>query len=314
MFGFDEEILDHRRNRGPARDPIALHAFRGDDAVPTRQQNHGIAVVEGAVHAALHAGHVKEGRDREHRQFGLHREPAHRGHERMHGRAVRMHAGPGLAGGAGGVRHHAQVVGTCAQGSRRQAARERIAPQRDTGPRKLDARRRNELRHGEVGGLFQIIRICGDDHMLEFPRIEQRFDARVQLLRDDRSRGSCVLGAAKKFLREVHWIERHDDRIGAQDAVIGDDELRAVLHVEQHAIALAHTAALLEIARDPLRFVVNLGKADRRVVIDETGFGRIAPCGHLEVVEHVGGRRVQVLPRMIRPEFEVPIRHGALSG
>jgi hypothetical protein len=122
------------------------------------------------------------------------------------------------------------------------------------------------------------------------------------------------LAQRRNFLREIHWIERHDDRIGAQDAVIGDHELRAVLHVEEHAIALAHTAAPLEIARDPLRFVVNLGKADRRVVIDETGFGRIAPCGYLEVVEDAGGRRVQVLPRMIRPEFEVPVRHGALSG
>src|SRR5437764_13623330 len=141
----------------------------------------------------------------------------------MHGRAVRMHAGPGLAGGAGGVRHHAQIVGTCAQGSRKQAARERIAPKRDTGPRKLDARRRNELRHGEVGGLFQIIRICADDHMLELPRIEYQFDARVQLLRDDRSRVSCGLDAAKKFLTTVLWIEKYVERIGTQDAEMDDD-------------------------------------------------------------------------------------------
>ena len=100
-----EKILNHGRNGGPAGDPVALHALRGDDAVPARQQDHRVAVVQRAIHAALHAGHVKKGRHGQQRHLRLYREPVHVGDKRMHGAAVGVHAALGFARGAGGVRH-----------------------------------------------------------------------------------------------------------------------------------------------------------------------------------------------------------------
>ena len=43
-----------------------------------------------------------------------------------------------------------------------------------------------------------------------------------------------------QLLGTVHRVHRHDDSIRAQDAEVRDDELRAVLHVQQDAIAFAN--------------------------------------------------------------------------
>jgi hypothetical protein len=40
-----------------------------------------------------------------------------------------------------------------------------------------------------------------------------------------------------QLLSQIHRIDRYDHRIGANDGVIGNHELRTVLHVEQHPIA-----------------------------------------------------------------------------
>ena len=60
------------------------------------------------------------------------------------------------------------------------------------------------------------------------------------------TRGLRVLDVMAQLLGAVHRIHRHHHRVGAQDGVVGDDELRAVLQVEEHAVALLHAAALLQ--------------------------------------------------------------------
>ena len=118
--GIQEKILNHRGNRGPARDLVALDALRGDFAIPARQQHHGIADEQRPVHAALHAGDVEHRRHGQQRHFGLQGEPLHAAHRGVHDRAVRVHAALGLPGGAGGIRHHAQIVRSRGQRAGRQ--------------------------------------------------------------------------------------------------------------------------------------------------------------------------------------------------
>jgi hypothetical protein len=147
--------------------------------------------------------------------------------------------------------------------------------------------------------------------MLEIGASDQGLDARIQLLGHDDGGGSRVLGTAQELLREVHGIERHHHGIRAQDSIVGDHELRAVLHEQEHAVALSDSAALLQETRDALCFVENLAKGDRGIVEHEAGLVRMTSRRHLEVVKHIGGRQVQVVQGVIRPELEMFIRHSA---
>ena len=81
--------------------------------------------------------------------------------------------------------------------------------------------------------------------MFDIGASDQRLDARIQLLRDDDGGGSRVLGTAQELLREVHGIEWHHHGVRAQDSVVGDHELRAVLHEQEHAVALSDSATPL---------------------------------------------------------------------
>ena len=162
-----EEILNHGRNGGPAADPVALHALRRGDSVPARQQHDRVAVVQRAVHAALHAGHMKKRRDGQQGHLRLYREPAHAGDQRVHGAAVGVHAAFGLTCGTGRVGHDAQIIGPHRQRPPAQLAPQRIAPERHPGPRQLHPGTEMKSGTGRSVGYFQIIRIGGDDHMLE---------------------------------------------------------------------------------------------------------------------------------------------------
>ena len=84
----------------------------------------------------------------------------------------------------------------------------------------------------------------------------QRLHARIQLLRNDRGGGAGILRAAQELAREVHRIERDDDRVGAQDRVVGDHELGAVLHEQQHPLAPGDAAVLLQVTGQSLGFLV----------------------------------------------------------
>ena len=102
--------------------------------------------------------------------------------------------------------------------------------------------------------------------------------------------GSRIRAHAQKLLGQVHGIQRHHDSIGAQDRVVGDHELRAVLHVEEHAIARGPRST----SRDSppgVCFGEHFRETDPGVVIDQAGLVRTAPRRDLEVVKHVRGRR-----------------------
>jgi hypothetical protein len=173
------------------------------------------------------------------------------------------------------------------------------------GIRKRLPRGGNEVRNGQGRGLGQVVAVrCNDDRAQRSP--EQRLNACVQFLRSEGDFGAAVLHVVPKLLREVHRIDRHDDRIRAQDAVVGQHELRAVLHVEQHPVASPHATGLLQIAGDALRLLLESRIADAVVVEDRAGLVRIAKGRDLQVAiemrlgqrdrpRHVGGE-VGVVP------------------
>jgi hypothetical protein len=79
-----------------------------------------------------------------------------------------------------------------------------------------------------------------------------------------------------QLLGAVHRVDRHHHRIGAQDGVIGDHELRAVLRVEQHALAARDAVALLQEAGERIDLTLELGVGDAAAVVVDRGALRIS--------------------------------------
>src|SRR6185503_11954081 len=87
----------------------------------------------------------------------------------------------------------------------------------------------------------------------------------------------------------------------------GDDELRAVLRVEQHAIAARDAAALLQIARERGDLVLQRSVGKRTAVIDDGRLVRIAARTDFEVVVEAGARDRERLWHPGRPMRKVTI-------
>jgi hypothetical protein len=58
------------------------------------------------------------------------------------------------------------------------------------------------------------------------------------------------------LLGQVHGVSRNDHGIGPQDGIIGDDELGAVLHIEQDPVPLFYTASFLQVTGQGFHLVV----------------------------------------------------------
>ena len=108
----------------------------------------------------------------------------------------------------------------------------------------------------------------------------ERRDALVELLPDDRDARLRILDVMAQLLRAVHRIHGHHGRVGAQDGVIGDDELRAVLEVEEYAVTLDDAAMALQEPGERIGFPldVRVGQA-RAVIVDERALGVLLGAG-----------------------------------
>jgi hypothetical protein len=94
---------------------------------------------------------------------------------------------------------------------------------------------------------------------------DQGAHLRIQVLGDEYRARTAVLGVVAQFAVQVHRIDRHHDRAGPQNAVVRHDPLRAVLHVQQYAVAGLDAALALQETGNPLRFVLELREADGSV-------------------------------------------------
>ena len=115
--------------------------------------------------------------------------------------------------------------------------------------------------------------------------------------------------------RAVAWVEQHVQEFGGDPHHIvlqlkrwesmGVDTMNLILNV----VECVPQAAVLEISRQGLRLGKDLRVGDTGVVVNQAGLLGPAPCRHLEVVENVGGGWVEMVQRVLRPEFEVLRRH-----
>jgi len=315
QLGAGQEVDHHGRDVGPVRDLVARDQPAGHLAVPARQHHHGRAHVDRHVHAVLHAGHVEHRDDRQ--DHALHRglRPDAAAQDVVHDRAVRVHAALGEAGGARGVRHHCQVVragGVRAGGA---ALREHVGPRHGAG---LGRVRCGDPRGRGVFGVFvlggQRVGVGRDQqvlHALRFGQLDvggRHIGGEIRAA-DDRG-GAGIGNVVLELLGPVHRVDRHHHRIGAQDAVVRSDELRAVLHVQQHALTLLHARHLLQPAGHGQRVVMQLAVGGVATVEEDRVLVRIASRRHFQVEPQARLRRADVVRQAPGPELEVRSCHA----
>ena len=81
---------------------------------------------------------------------------------------------------------------------------------------------------------------------------------RGQVRRGDGDARIGVGDVVLELLHPVHGIDRHHHRIQSQDGKVRDHQLRAVLHVQDHAVALVHPQGG-QITGQFFRFVLERG-------------------------------------------------------
>jgi len=140
-------------------------------------------------------------------------------------------------------------------------------------------------------------------------RHAERRNPFIELLTDDGDARLRIVDVVAQLLRPVHRVDRHDHRIGAQDGVVGDEELRAVLQIEEHAVASGDAAALLQKTGERIGFALHLRVAEARAVVIDQRAIRMPLDGVGEVAVDAGARNVERARRAGRPVREVPIKH-----
>ncbi len=135
-----------------------------------------------------------------------------------------------------------------------------------------------------------------------------------EIIAADHHAGAGIGDVVLELLGPVHRVDRHHHRVGAQDAVVRGDELRAVLHVEQHAVALADARHLLQPAGHGQRIVMQLAIADMAAVEHDRILVRIAPRRHFQVEPQARLRRGDMGRQAPGPESEVRSCHAMSPG
>jgi hypothetical protein len=270
-----------------------------------------------AVHDDDHAGDVEHRHDTEHDVFMADVGPQAAGEDVVLQAAVPVHAALGVAGGAAGVGQHGKVVGAHRGHRRRGGAGQRIAPgggaggQRDIGVEPV----------GPASGQQMVVIGAAAGQHLGQPRDEQvlRGHAGGQPLRaevgaGDGQHGAAVLDEVLQLRGAVHRVDGHDDGVRAQDGVVGDDELRAVLQADEHAVALPD-AARGQPAGQARDLRGQLGIGCRLAQVEQRRPVREAACADKQVVGQGGGGRLDGMRHTGRPERVVRSGHdGGVSG
>ena len=177
---------------------------------------------------------------------------------------------------------------------RRERRGERVRPRRRLGMRHCRPRRAHEILQRQIGRGVDVIGIGPHDAVHE-PFAHQRLDLRPHLLATNRHRGAAVLHVVPQLLGAVHRVHRHHSGVGAQNGVVADHELRAVLQVEQHAVALLHATTLLEVRGQRADLGVQTRIAEVTPVVMDRGLVRVALRADLQVEIEAGARHRQRL-------------------
>ena len=292
-------------------DAFFFDQVAGQVALPARQDHQGAAAEDRAVHHAHQAGDVEQRQHRQHHAFRVAVDPVPAGHGVVHDRAVVVDAALGRAGGAAGVGQQAGRVRVADQHRRRQGGGQRLQP---GGDGRVSVQ-------GQVAGVEPVFPLFGHRQVLAGAAVEgvgvaghqQPLQLLVagqlvvgvgefagQLRGTDRRLGAGVADVVAQLGGFVHRVDRHHHRVGAHDRVVGDHQLRAVLHHHQHPVAGAHAGAA-EPGRQGFALAQQLAVAERAVEEADRGFFRIAPRAGDQVVPQGGARRPQTFRQPRRP-------------
>ena len=163
-------------------------------------------------------------------------------------RAVRVYAALGPPGGARGVGQQAQVVGRPGYGQRAPA----LAPAPATSARAAAGRARSAARSPSRArpdpwpGPARRHR-CAPRRAAGGHRPARGASAGSSSCATRATRRRC-LRCSERARRGAHGVDRHHHCAAAQDGVEGNGELRAVLAHQQHAVAVLHLGAALQVA------------------------------------------------------------------
>ncbi len=139
----------------------------------------------------------------------------------------------------------------------------------------------------------QVVAVTGHDHVVQrglgvFLGVQVVPQLRQQVLRGDRHARAAVGHVMGQLVAAVHRVHRHHHRIGPQDGVVAQHPLRAVLQIQQHAVARLHATHVFQVARQPRGLVVELGEAQLGAVVDQEGLVGVAAGRDRGVVKQVG--------------------------
>ncbi len=221
-------------------------------------------------------------------------------------------------GGARGIGHYCHVVGTCGMRAGLVAGGQRVAPGHGAG--------RQRVLGGQPGGrrvlgvfvaLGQRVGVLGHQQMLQLLLLRQLGiggrGAAGQIGRADRHARLRVGDVVLEFLGAVHRIDGHHHRIGAQDRVVADDELRAVLHVQQDPVALGHAGLALQPAGQRGRLRLELAEGNGLAEVADRGLVGIAARRHFQIDPQRGLGQHDGGGRPLGPELEMRARGGLLG-
>ena len=268
-----EQVHHHGRHIVPVGAAMAFHQPRGFEGIPAPLDHHGATGVDGREEAVDEAGDMKKRRRSQGHRVFVDMLPGRRaGHVVQHGR-MGVHAAFRPAGAARGVGQHAQIVGLCAAGS---------------------------------WFCSRCLGFSCNEEMLK----RQTRKSFGDILFGERDPGVAVHDVLPQFLRQVHRAHRHHHRIGAQDGEQGDDEVVAVLHVEQHPFAAPDRAGRLQVTGEVFDSFPQFGIAERKAVKNRGRLVREFPRRKQEHFLQRDARRAQRARHVGRPVPEVAGLHG----
>ncbi len=197
-------------------------------------------------------------------------------------------------------------------------ARHQLRGQR-LGPRGGAGRQRMLRGQPGTGGVFgvlvagrQRVAVLRDQQVLQAllgrQLIVGLLGAHGQIRAADRHAGLRVGDVVLEFLGPVHRVDRHDHGIRAQDRVVRNDELRAILHIQQHPVALLHAGLLLQPARHGAGLGFQRPEGDGVAEIADGRLVGVAMGGDHQVVPERGLRQHDLGRHALGPELEMRAR------
>ena len=301
--GLGKKVDHHGGRRGPDGHAVTLDQVHRTGRVPTRHHDDGAAQRERHVHAVLHAQHVEQrGHTQEHR-VGMQAAPDLRGDVGRQHRAVGVAAALGVPGGARGVGQHGQVVRATARVLHRLGKSHGIGKGVQVGLVQRTGRKAHGFGQNREATVWHALAVGMHQRRLQAAaRLpDQGLQLGQQILRHHGHLGAAVVGAVADLGQGAHGVDRHHRCAHAHDRIKSDDELRAVLAHEQHAVTAHHTQALLQVRGHRLDLRVELTVGEHPLGVDQGGLVGVTQRGRLHKMVERDLRHTQVVRHALGP-------------